>query len=103
MSRISCDVEALLSQVSALTGGALSRIYNVCEWRSATFAGHRIEACLFLNQGDCLERAQRFQTIIHDHEFHLPRQFVADINVAEITQTPTGDVAIHIEALLLDL
>lgn len=84
-----------------LLPGATIESITERNWYSATFAGRQLQISMQLTGEDAESRAERLSEMLPDHTFALPRHFVAEIALKDISKDAAG-VAIFIEALLLE-
>jgi len=83
-----------------LPGATIERIAER-DWHSVTFAGWQLQISMQLTGEEAESRAKLLGEMLPEHTFALPRHFVAEIALKDISKNTTG-VAIVIEALLLE-
>ena len=77
---------ALSKALLAMLPGAMLLRRKECDWHSATFSGVRIEIVLGLAD-ELRAQAKKFEAVLADAEFSLPRLWVADIAVVQQQET----------------
>jgi len=91
----------LIEALCALLPGATIESITERDWHSATFAGRQLQINMRLGGGDAESRAVRLGKMLPEHTFALPRHFVAEIALKDVSKDAAG-VRIFIEALLLE-
>lgn len=73
-------------------------------WASVTFSGKRHTVRLLFDGVIPAEAAEGMLAVLPDHEFRIPGQLVADINVVEVDHRllPDERLEVVIEVLMLD-
>jgi hypothetical protein len=97
---------ALFRALLARCGGDRDRILltdsRSTDWQSLTFVGERHRFCLRFTGADAEAVADSFCSGLADHEFAIPGQIVADIQVAGTPwRAADGAVEVSIEALTI--
>ncbi len=93
--------EPLIEALSALLPGATIESITERDWYSATFAGRQLQINMRLAGEEAESRAARLGEMLPDHTFALPRHFVAEIALKDISKDAVG-ATVFIEALLLE-
>ena len=70
-------------------------------WHSLTFCGTQLCLSVHMQDGTWHDNAEALSQLLSEHEFHLPRQIVADIAVTQAV-IAKGAMCLVIDALLLD-
>ena len=91
----------LTEALCALLPGATIEGITERGWYSATFVGRQLQISTRLTGEEAGSKAERLSEMLPEHTFALPRHFVAEIAVKDISKDAAG-VAIFIEALLLE-
>jgi hypothetical protein len=109
MNRIAMSTAAagLLRALIARAGAPKDRILltdvRSTDWQSLTLIGERHRFELRVVGPDADAAVSRICCGIEDAEFHIPRQIVADINIAgEPARADDGSICVIIEALTVE-
>ncbi len=97
----SVKTHCLVSALQNLLSDAILEQIERKDWRSVTFEGEQITITFLLPGETAEDRLHCFSETLPNHEFTLPRWFVADIAVIRTETLPEG-IQIYIEALLIE-
>jgi hypothetical protein len=90
-----------ISELSSIIPGAILEDIVQTEWHSATFGGDQLSLILAIPGDAAASRMEQFSDMLINHEFTLPRGFVADVAVTNTEEFCHG-MRIHIGALIVD-
>ncbi|MEJ7933000.1 hypothetical protein WG907_01860 [Sphingobium sp. AN558] len=71
-------------------------------WASALFQGRRHVILIQIGGSDALARQARFADGLAEVDWSLPRHFVADIVIDDVSRTPDGALWMELSALTIE-
>ncbi len=91
----------LIEALCALLPSATIESITEQDWHSATFVGRQLQISMRLTGEEAEGKAGRLGALLPNHTFVLPRHFVAEIAVKDVSKDAVG-ATVFIEALLLE-
>lgn len=92
----------LLAALLRLAGGKAELVrHGERQWASATFSGTRHTVLLAFHGAEAIAAGEEFIAALPEHEFHIPRQLVADAAIVGVEQLTLPEPRLEIEAELL--
>ena len=95
----------LIAALEHLAGGRATLLrHRQRPWASITFSGTRHELNFRFSGAEGVATGEAFLADLPDHEFAIPRQLVADVEIKAVDHVlvPQPELTVELELLLLD-